>query len=89
MALFRGISLVPIIWRCKLLGAAGNALHLQAGQVTFAKRRPTFAEMGLPALSFSSWYAPFAPKGRGTTEIEFRAGYDALHAPQVPDIFGL
>jgi tripartite-type tricarboxylate transporter receptor subunit TctC len=24
---------------------------------------PTFAEMGLPALSFSAWYALFAPKG--------------------------
>src|SRR6516162_2095029 len=24
---------------------------------------PTFGEMGLPALSFSSWYALFAPKG--------------------------
>jgi tripartite-type tricarboxylate transporter receptor subunit TctC len=24
---------------------------------------PTFAEMGLPALSYSTWYALFAPKG--------------------------
>jgi tripartite-type tricarboxylate transporter receptor subunit TctC len=24
---------------------------------------PTFAEMGLPALSFPNWYALFAPKG--------------------------
>jgi len=24
---------------------------------------PTFAEMGLPALSWSSWYGLFAPKG--------------------------
>jgi tripartite-type tricarboxylate transporter receptor subunit TctC len=30
---------------------------------------PTFAEMGVPALSFSSWYALFAPKGTPTDII--------------------
>src|SRR5262249_9584801 len=28
-----------------------------------APELPTFAEMGLPALSYSSWYGLFAPKG--------------------------
>jgi tripartite-type tricarboxylate transporter receptor subunit TctC len=44
-------------------------LRVQAYAVTsdtrlaLAPDTPTFAEMGLPALSFSGWYGLFAPKG--------------------------
>jgi tripartite-type tricarboxylate transporter receptor subunit TctC len=31
---------------------------------------PTFSEMGLPALSFSFWYALFAPKGTAKQIID-------------------
>jgi len=32
-------------------------------RLAFAPDIPTFAEMGLPALSFSTWLGLFAPKG--------------------------
>jgi tripartite-type tricarboxylate transporter receptor subunit TctC len=46
---------------------------------------PTFAEMGLPALSFSFWYAFFAPKGTPKEIIETlnAAAVEALADPAV------
>jgi len=32
-------------------------------RLTMAPDIPTFAEMGLPALSFAEWFGLFAPKG--------------------------
>jgi tripartite-type tricarboxylate transporter receptor subunit TctC len=56
---FDGSYQLPLTW-------SGN---IQAYAVTgdtrlaLAPDIPTFAEMGLPALSFSSWYGLFAPRG--------------------------
>jgi tripartite-type tricarboxylate transporter receptor subunit TctC len=46
---------------------------------------PTFAEMGLPALSFSSWFGLFAPKGtpKGTIEKLNGAAVEAMADPAV------
>ena len=46
---------------------------------------PTFAEMGLPAFSFSAWYALFAPKGTPKEIIKRlnAATVDALADPAV------
>jgi tripartite-type tricarboxylate transporter receptor subunit TctC len=46
---------------------------------------PTFAEMGLPALSWSAWYGLFAPKGTPKDIITKlnAAAVDALADPAV------
>jgi tripartite-type tricarboxylate transporter receptor subunit TctC len=47
---------------------------------------PTFAEMGLPALSYSQWYGLFAPTGTPQSivdKLKFAAG-EALADPVVP-----
>src|SRR5262249_40550958 len=46
---------------------------------------PTFAELGLPSLSFSNWYALFAPKGtpRDIVAKLDAAAVDALADPAV------
>jgi len=46
---------------------------------------PTFAEMGLPGLSFSAWYALFAPKGTPNEIIDRlnAATVEALADPAV------
>jgi tripartite-type tricarboxylate transporter receptor subunit TctC len=46
---------------------------------------PTFAEMGLPALSFSTWWALFAPKGTSRDIINKlnAAAVEALADPAV------
>jgi tripartite-type tricarboxylate transporter receptor subunit TctC len=51
---------------------------------------PTFAEMGLPALSFSSWYAFFAPKGTPKAIIDRLNGaaVQALADPRVRSRLG-
>jgi len=48
------------------LARAGNIRAYAAtsdARLTLAPDIPTFGEMGLPALSYSGWYALFAPKG--------------------------
>jgi tripartite-type tricarboxylate transporter receptor subunit TctC len=46
---------------------------------------PTFAELGLPSLSFSNWYGLFAPKGtpRDIVAMLDAAAVDALADPAV------
>jgi tripartite-type tricarboxylate transporter receptor subunit TctC len=50
---------------------------------------PTFAELGLPALSFTSWYGVFAPKGTPSNIISILnvAITDALADPAVRSQF--
>jgi tripartite-type tricarboxylate transporter receptor subunit TctC len=50
---------------------------------------PTFAEMGLPALSWSAWYGLFAPKGTPKDIITKlnAAAVDALADPAVRSRF--
>jgi tripartite-type tricarboxylate transporter receptor subunit TctC len=50
---------------------------------------PTFAEMGLPALSFSSWFGLFAPKGtpKDTIEKLNGAAVEAMADPAVRSRF--
>ena len=50
---------------------------------TLAPDIPTFAEMGLPALSFSVWFALFAPKGT-SNEIIDRLNAATVHALAEP-----
>jgi tripartite-type tricarboxylate transporter receptor subunit TctC len=46
---------------------------------------PTFAEMGLPTLSFSSWFGLFAPRGtpKDTIERLHGAAVEAMAEPAV------
>jgi tripartite-type tricarboxylate transporter receptor subunit TctC len=51
---------------------------------------PTFAEMGLPALSFSGWHGFFAPRGteRATIGKLNAAAVEALADPSVRSRIG-
>jgi tripartite-type tricarboxylate transporter receptor subunit TctC len=65
---------------------AGNYKVFAAGGETrsaLAPDIPTFAEMGLPAMTFSNWYALFAPKGTPKDIIDklSAAAVDALADP--------
>jgi tripartite-type tricarboxylate transporter receptor subunit TctC len=46
---------------------------------------PTFAELGLPTLTFSNWYAFFAPKGT-SKEIVYRLNAAAVEALADPEV---
>jgi tripartite-type tricarboxylate transporter receptor subunit TctC len=48
-----------------LLRAGSEKAYVVAGETrsALAPDIPTFAEMGLPALSYTSWYGLFAPRG--------------------------
>jgi tripartite-type tricarboxylate transporter receptor subunit TctC len=70
------------------LARAGNIRAYAAtsdARLTLAPDIPTFGEMGQPALSYSGWYALFAPKGTPKNVIDrLNAGtVDALADPAV------
>jgi tripartite-type tricarboxylate transporter receptor subunit TctC len=54
-------------------------------RLTVASDIPTFAEIGLPTLSFSSWFGLFAPKGtpKDTIEKLNGAALEAMADPAV------
>jgi tripartite-type tricarboxylate transporter receptor subunit TctC len=54
-------------------------------RLALAPELPTFAEMGLPALSFANWYALFAPKGTPKDVID-RLGAAARQALDDPAV---
>ena len=56
---FRGLDLLPLV-----RGGSVKAYAVTSDTRTaLAPDIPTFGEMGLPALSFSTWFGLFAPKG--------------------------
>ena len=58
-------------------------------RIAMAPEIPTFAEMGLPAVSYSGWYAFFAPKGTPKHIIDKLNGVavEALADPAVQSRF--
>jgi len=54
-------------------------------RLALAPEIPTFAQMGLPSLSFSNWYGLFAPKGTPSDIIDRldAAAVEALADPTV------
>ena len=76
---FRGLDLLPLV----------RAGSLKAYAVTSDTRTalapdiPTFGEMGLPALSFSTWFGLFAPKGT-PSDIISKLNAAVIEAPADP-----
>jgi tripartite-type tricarboxylate transporter receptor subunit TctC len=63
--------------RYKVYGVGGETRSALAPEI------PTFAEMGLPAITFSNWFALFAPKGTPKDIVSklSAAAVDALADP--------
>jgi tripartite-type tricarboxylate transporter receptor subunit TctC len=56
---FGGVDQLPLVRAGSIKAYAVTS----EARMAFAPDLPTFAEMGLPALSYSIWWAIFAPKG--------------------------
>jgi tripartite-type tricarboxylate transporter receptor subunit TctC len=77
-----------------LVRAGSIKAYAMAGETrsALAPDIPTFVEMGLPALSFSFWYALFAPKGTAKeiidrlNEATVEALADATVQPRMADL---